>query len=117
MTWTLCSSFAIISKAGANANSTAIASSALLADFQAKSEQTFCALTRRDWISDYADVETNLKEAVADAVSDLAAMKVVTYDMSPYTSRQEAQTMLDVMRDNMLRIVEQLKVEANQTFP
>jgi hypothetical protein len=113
MSYTLCTSEAIIRKAGANANSTAIASAALLADFADKAEGQLCMKTRKDWVSSYA-VTTNFRPALADAVSDLAAMKVINYDMSGYTSRLEAQTMLDVLKDNSDKIIADLKEKTTQ---
>jgi hypothetical protein len=100
---------AIVYKAGDNvASSEAI----MLAEFCNEAESQVCAITRKDWITDYASVKANFKPILADATSDLAAMKLISRDMSGYTSRAEAQTMLDVMRDNFVRCIENLKEEA-----
>lgn len=109
MTFTLCSSQAIIRKAGANANSDAIASSALLYDFCSQAESQLCMKSRYDWIANYSSVSTNFKPVLAEATAALAAMKVINYDMGGYTSKTEAQTMLDVLNDSYNKIVTDLE--------
>ena len=109
MTWTLCTSGAIIHKAGLNANATVVASSAIMAEFYDEAEAQLNAITGYDWTTNYASVGTYFKNILADTVSDLSAMKVINYDMSGFSSRTEAQTMLDVLRDNILRNMDALK--------
>ena len=103
MSWTLCSSGSAIAKAGKNANATIIASSATLAEWSSEVEGSICAFTRHDWITDYSTVITNFKTILNDTASDLIAMKIVNYDMSGYSKLLEAETMLDVLRDNASR--------------
>ena len=109
MSFTLCSSFAIIRKAGLNANSTIVASGSILSDFCDEAEATINAITRQDWVADYGSVGTNYKAILADTTSSMAAMKIIPYDMSGFTSRYEAQTMLDVLKDNIDRNLAVLK--------
>ena len=96
MTWTLCTSSAIKRKAGAKA----FISDALIADAQDEAEGEIVLQTRRDWVTDYDNVDAKIKPALASACSALAAMKVIEYDMSGFTSRLETQTMLDLLFDN-----------------
>lgn len=114
MSFNLCSSGAITRKAGASASAVATASGALLADFCDQAEATLCGRTRFDWVTNYANVPTNFKPMLAEAVSDLAAMKVINFDMSNYTSREEAETMLDVLRDNSEIIIKHLQESKNR---
>ena len=114
MSYTLCTSAAIIEKAGANASSVAIASAALLASFADKAESDLCMKTRYDWVANYSSVKTNFKPALADAVSDLAAMKVLNYDASGYTSRAEYQTMLNVLWNNFNNLIIDLREKTFQ---
>lgn len=109
MSFTLCSSYAIVRKAGANVNTTAAASGALLAEYCDQAEAFIATKTRKDWVSNYASVSANFKPMLADCASDLAAMKLISYDMSGYTSRLEVQTMLDFYRDNSAQIMADLK--------
>jgi hypothetical protein len=114
MSWTLCTSGAIVKKAGINANSTAVASNALLVNFYDEAEAIVNTLTRKDWVANYSNVTTNFQKILASAVSSKAAMMVISYDMSGYTSRLEAQTMLDVLRDDFIQNIDSLKDEKNK---
>jgi tellurite resistance protein len=105
MSWTLSTSAACIAKAGKNANSTIVASNATLATWSDEAESQLAVLTRKNWVTDYAAVTANFKPALDDAVSDLVAMRIVNYDMSGYTGKREAETILDVLRDNFSRIL------------
>lgn len=116
MSWTLSSSQAIIFKAGSGVDSTAASSGAILQKYSDLAEAEFCVLTRKDWITGYSGVSTNFKPVIDDAVSDLGAIKLISYNMAGYTSRTEAQTILDVLRDNAMRIIDFLKDKANQKF-
>ena len=108
MSFNLTTSAAIISKAGANASAVAVASGALMALWCDQAEATFCMRTRKDWVTDLTSVTTNFKPMISDAVSDMAAIKVVNYDMSGYTSKREAETILDVLDYNAKGIIKDL---------
>ena len=110
MSWNLTTSGACISKAGANAN----ISGGALAKWCDQAEASVNSITRRDWISLSGNTLVNFKDVLDDVVSDMVAMKIINYDMSGYTSREEAQTMLDVMRDNIIRNLEALKDDKNK---
>ena len=110
MSFTLCTSGAIVQKAGLNVNSTAAASGALLSAFCDQAEGLICAETRWDFVGNYTSVNTQVKLALQDCCSSLAAIKLINYDMSGYTSRTEAQTMLDVLKDNAQTTLSNLKI-------
>ena len=99
MSFVLCSSEAIIAKAGANVNATAVSSNALLSEYYDQAEGAINTETRFDWTDNYTKIGTNFVEVLAEVCSSIAANKLIAYDMSGYTSRFEAQTMLDVNRD------------------
>lgn len=112
MTWTLTTSGAAIIKAGKNASSTIVASGAALLQFCTQVEGRIVAETRRDWVDSYSSVDAGTQNLLGDVASDLIAMKMINYDMSGFISRTEAQTMLDVLRDNAsqgLRILKDFK--------
>ncbi len=100
MAFTFTTSEDILIKAGAN-NSVASSSISrdiiLLASNQAEAQIN--TETRHDWINDYGNVEANFKGILGGVASSLAGNILISYDMSGYTSRNEAQTMLDVNRD------------------
>lgn len=114
MSWSLTSSSAIQFKAGANASSVALASGAILQKFSDQAEAVINAATRKDWVTDYSGVGSNFTGILDDTAAALAAMNVINYDMSGFTSRAEAQTMLDVLRDQVNRNLEILKDEKNK---
>ena len=109
MAFTLCTSGAMIYKAGANANSSVVLSGSILTEFSNEVEGTIVAETRRTWVDNYSGLSTDIKRALADIASDLGAMKIISYDMSGFTSRLEAGTMLDVLRDNANQRMQTLK--------
>ena len=116
MSWTLTTSGASVLKAGVGANAALIVSGASLIILADQAEQTFCGLTRKDWLTGYSSIDTNLKLMISDAVSSMIANKIIQYDMSGYNSRLEAQIMLDVNYDIWTKIVAQLKEKQNQGF-
>lgn len=117
MSFNLTTSGACLIKAGANANNLFAISGAFIAKlgtFCDQAEADLCLLTRRDWVALSGATTTNFRGILDDVVSDMVAMKVISYDMSGYTSLLEAATMLDVMRDNITRNLGELKWEKNQ---
>lgn len=114
MAWTLCTSGAAIQKAGVGANSTITTSGAVLKEWSDQVEGSINAETRQNWISDYSNVPEGFKGILAEAASSFIGMKIINYDMSGYTSRSEAQTMLDVLRDQYRGSIAVLKDEKNK---
>lgn len=109
MSYTLSTSEAIIAKMGQNASSLAIVSAALLKKWSDQAEGQVNARTRFDWVAGYSSIGANYKPILDDVVSDLAAIKGIEFDMSGYTTIGEAQTMLDVLKDNSREIISDLK--------
>jgi len=114
MSWTLCTSGAAVAKAGANANATIVLSGATLAKWSDEAEGALCMRTRKDWVTAYGTVHTTFLGTLSDCCSDLIAMKIINYDMSGFTSRLEAQTMLDVLRDNLIKNLDVLREDSTQ---
>ena len=101
MSWTLTTSGLAISKAGAYANSAIIVSGQTLEAWSNIAEGRIEAETRRTWVDNYAGLSTGVKGILSDVASSLVAIQIINYDMSGFTSRAEAQTMLDV-NDNIV---------------
>ena len=96
-------------RAGANVNATAI-TVAETDKYVLDVEAYINARTRVNWSDLFtaglnADVEGILREASAT----LCAMYAIQYDMSSFTSRIEAETMLDVLRDRHVKAIEALE--------
>jgi hypothetical protein len=109
MAFTFCSSGAMVRKAGANVDSNAAASGALLLEFSDEVEGYIIAETRKSYVTNFSSLNEGIKNALKDVASDLGAMKLIAYNMANYTSRMEAQTMLDVLRDNANKNIAALK--------
>lgn len=95
-------------KAGANANSTAN-TEAYINDFMTQAESTINTLSQLNWSDTYSTLNIDTKNILKEAASNLAAMYVIQFDMSGFTSRYEAETMLDVLRDGFVRAVSLLR--------
>ncbi len=112
MSWGLCISGQAIRKAGLNANSAITLSGAAMDKWSDESEGFINSETRRDWITNPASA--NFSGALADIASSHIANKIINYDMSGYTSRIEAQTMLDVNADIVRKGIAFLKLKEHQ---
>lgn len=102
-------------KAGAGASATANVE-AYINDFMTQAESTINTMTRKNWSDVYSGLNVDVKGILKEAASNLAAMYVIQFDMSGFTSRSEAETMLDVLRDAFLRAVSLLRDIKQQTF-
>lgn len=75
-------------------------------------------VTRYDWST--ADAATALNASVRGILIDtgacLAAIEGITWDMSGFTSRTEAEDMINVLRDTALRNIAILRDKKNQMF-
>lgn len=109
MSWTLCTSGSAISFAGSGANSTIILSGSTLQDWADKSEGYIVAVTRRDWVDSYSSVDPGVKGILGNVCAAMVAKKIVTYDMSGYSGKREAETILDVLDDEIQRGLTDLK--------
>ncbi|MFA5051311.1 MAG: hypothetical protein WC499_04325 [Patescibacteria group bacterium] len=93
---TLCGQTDVAKKAGANASATSVAE-AYTNVFIKEAEGLLCTASRYDWVTNYASISTIGKEILRDAVASYSAVKVISYDMSGFTSRQEALIMINIL--------------------
>lgn len=93
---TLCINADVLKKAGASASSTATAE-AYTNVYIKMAEGLLCAAARYDWVTNYASVSTIGKEVLRDAASSYAAVMAINYQMSGFTSRQEALVMVNIL--------------------
>ena len=114
MSFTLCTSGAIVIKAGKNVSSSAV-SGAILEQFSDEAEGFINAVTRYDWVANYSKVGANYKPILADAVSALAGSYMVAYDMSGYTNRGEAEDVINILHDRASRAIAILKEDKHKT--
>jgi hypothetical protein len=60
-------------------------------------------ITRKNWSDAYSGLNVDIKGLLKEIASNLAAIYVIQYDMSGYTSRVEAEDMINILRDAALR--------------
>jgi Holliday junction resolvasome RuvABC endonuclease subunit len=112
--WTLSTSGACIAKAGLYANTTIVASGACLQKWSDEAEGYLCALTKKNWVTQYSTINSSFKPILDEYVSDRVAMKIIMYDMSSYIKIAEAQTILSVLNDNANKALAELKLKEVQ---
>jgi hypothetical protein len=95
-TGTLCSQADVAKLAGANCSSVSV-SEAYTNVYIKEAEGKICLDTRYDWVTNYASVSTIGKEILRQATACPAAIDVIEYDMSGFTSRQEALIMVNIL--------------------
>jgi len=112
---TLCTLADATNKAGKNANSVST-NPVLVSDFVKQAECRLNAITMYNWHDAYDTLSEDTKYLLNEFVSNLAAIYIITYDFSGYTSRTEAETMINVYRDANLAISSLLKDKNRKTF-
>ena len=102
-------------KAGANASSVSKAE-AYINDYMTQVESLINAVTRFNWSDAYSGLNVDMKGLLKEAASNLAAIYVIQYDMSGFTSRAEAEDMITVLRDAAHRAMALLRDQKVKVF-
>lgn len=102
-------------KAGANASATSN-TEAYINDYMTQAESTINVMTRYNWSDAYSTLDADVKGILKDVASCLAAIYVIQYDMSGFTTRTEAEDMINVLRDAALRGMSILRDKKAQDF-
>ena len=102
-------------KAGANASATSKAE-AYVNDFMTQAESEINTVTRYNWSDAYSTLDVDTKGILKQAASNLAAIYIIQYDMSGFTSRTEAEDMINILRDGYLRCISILRDKKAQDF-
>lgn len=118
VTTTFCVSGATLAKAGANvADPLPMIDTDYSVDvWITEAESTINVLTRTDYTTSYASLSDAKKKILQDVASSLSAIMAIQYDMSGYTSRVEAEDMINTLRDAALRGLGIIRDEKQQTF-
>ncbi len=115
MPFTLCTSGAMVIRAGANVSPTASTSGTILEQYSEEAEGYINFVTRYDWVANYASIGANFKPVLATACACLAAADLVAYDMGGYTGRGEAESMINVLYDRAQKAITKLDEDKNKT--
>jgi hypothetical protein len=95
-------------KAGEGASATSSAE-AYVNQYLMEAESEINAQVRFNFSDVYSTLNDDTKGILKQAATNLAAIYVVTYDMSGYGSRIEAEDIINVLRDSYLRCIQILK--------
>ena len=106
MTETLCDSGAVKLKAGTNVATLTAAQYTQLIN---QAEGYINSVTRVNWNDVYSTLDADVKQVLEDAASSKAAVGAINYDMSGYTSKAEAITMLNVNFQILQDAIRELK--------
>ena len=81
-----------------------------------QAESFLACATRHDWSGAYATLSADAKYILEDVVASLAAIYAIQYDMSGYTTRTEAEDMINILRDGVLRNISLLRDKKTQDY-
>ena len=79
-------------------------------------ESLINVVTRYNWSDAFASLNVDKKNLLREVASNIAAIYAITYDMSGFTSRVEAEDMINVLRDAALRGLALLRDKKTQEF-
>lgn len=102
-------------KAGANASATSKAE-AYVDDYTTQVESEINVMARYNFSDNYAVLNVDTKQILKGIASNLAAIYVISYDFSGFTTRTEAEDMINVLRDAALRGLSILRDKKAQDF-
>ncbi len=114
MSFTLCTSGAVLADKGAGASS-ATTSGALLTSWSDLAEGRICAECHSDFITNWAAIPTSIQLAISDVCSAMIAMKAVKYDVRGYLTR-EADMLMNSLDDRVNKGLAVLKQKELQRF-
>jgi len=104
----------ITSKEGANVS--ASLTDAMHDAWVLQAESFVNVFIRKNFSDDYAALNVDVKYIISDVVSSMVAIYGIMYDMSGYTSRTEAEDMINILRDGILRNLSTLRDKKNTRF-
>jgi hypothetical protein len=105
----------VIAKAGVGANTTS-ASIANISNYVQSAQSVLNVMTKKNWTDEYTSLSEDVKYMIDETISNLAAIKVINYDMSGYTSRLEAEGMKLTLWNEAKEYMEKLKDVDIQKF-
>src|SRR3990167_5025435 len=122
-TTTFATSGMVLAKVGIGYNTNldgkaaAIVSSDFIVDLWiVEAEAYINMLTRNNYVDDWATLNTASRRLLQEIASSYAAVYAIQYDMSGFTSRQEAEAKINVLNNSVLRGIGLLKEQKAQDF-
>ena len=102
-------------KVGAGA-STISKAEAYVNDYMTQAESFINSATTFNWSDAFSTLNVDVKGILKQAASAFAAIMVIRYDMSGYTSRNEAITMINSLTLEFNEAMKELNVKDKQKF-
>lgn len=102
-------------KAGANASSTSNVE-VYINDFITQAESEINVVCGVNFSDTYSTLNVDVRGLLKQAASNLAAIYIINFDMSGYTSRAEAITMINVLWSAYVRNIALLKDKVKTDF-
>jgi hypothetical protein len=110
---TIVSGSYLLTKCGLNVNNS-ISGAAYTDTFISEAESFVNNVTRYNWTDKFPTLNDDVKNTLREAISNLAAIYMINYDISGFTSRSEAETMINVLKaraDECIAVLLDKKVE------
>ena len=101
-------------KSGAGVN--VAFNTAMMTAANLRAESTINCVARFNFSDAYAGLNADVKGILSDIASSLVAIEAICYDMAGYTSRTEAEDMINVLRDGALRGLSLIRDKKVQDF-
>lgn len=114
-TGVFCTTAEVRRKAGTGA-STLSTTEAYVNDFVTQAESLINTVCRYNFTDNYPTLNVDVRGVLKLAASNIAAIYVVTFDMSGYSSRIEAEDLINILRDGALQALSLLRDKKQQEF-
>jgi len=101
----------ILVKAGENVDSTG-ATESRINDLCKQAESYINVISRTNFSDSYSGLNTDIKQILAEAESNLVAIYLISFNMAGYTTRVEAEDMLNILK---VRFNECIKILGDKT--
>jgi len=101
-------------KSGANVN--VAFDTTMMEAANLRAESIINCVCKYNFSDKYSTLNVDVKHILSDFCSSFVAIEAISYDMSGYTSRIEAEDMINVLRDGMLRSMSILRNQNVVTF-
>lgn len=82
----------------------------------AQAQSYLCTLSRYNWVDNYGSLNTDVKAILSEYCARYAAIAAIAYNMAGYTTRLEAEDMINVHIDRMNKIEKLLSDQAFITY-
>lgn len=115
MAFTLCTSGAAKNKAGANVNTTIIASGAALDNWSDEAESIAADIARYDVVTNFASLTTVGKEVLQEFTSSYIAQKIIGYEPEAIGT-STATLRLNILENNINTAKNIIKEDKNKTY-